>query len=328
MAELQITWFFLVGILLSGYAVLDGFDLGVGFWHFFAKEEKEKSFFIESVAPFWDGNEVWLLTGGGAIFAAFPPVYSSIFSGFYLAFILVLMGLIFRAVSIEYRGLVGSQNWKKAWDMAFAAGSTLSAILFGIALGNIVRGIPLDNTGSYTGSFFDLLNPYALLVGLTGLSMFAVHGAVFILLKSSGKIRDKVRRWFSICWWIYAGLFLVSTSWSIFGIQRGSVIVSALLALIALSSIALVRVWVKREEYFKSFLASSSAIISILGAVGASLFPNLVPASNDADLSLSIYNSSSSQNTLIVMTVLALLGMPVVIGYTVYIYRVFSRDGP
>jgi len=175
---LQVTWFLLIGVLLTGFAILDGFDLGVGVWHLRARGDRERRTLLNAVGPVWDGNEVWLLTAGGALFAAFPPVYASVFSGFYMALMLLLLALIFRAVSMEFRGKVESDGWRRFWDLGFGLGSALPAILFGVAVGNIMRGIPLDADGNFTGTFFSLLHPYALATGLLSLAAFVCHGAI------------------------------------------------------------------------------------------------------------------------------------------------------
>src|SRR5664280_1947792 len=187
---LQVIWFVLVGVLLAGYAVLDGFDLGVGaLYPFLGKSEADKAVLRTSIGPVWDGNEVWLLTGGGALFAAFPAVYAMTFSGFYLAIMLVLFGLILRAVSLEFRHR--DSSWSRVWDGAFFLGSLLPSILVGCALGNVIRGVPMDTNGDYTGTFLQLLNPYSLLVAVTGLFLIVTHGAAWVALKSEpGTLHD------------------------------------------------------------------------------------------------------------------------------------------
>jgi cytochrome d ubiquinol oxidase subunit II len=324
MTALQVVWFFLIGVLLTGYAVLDGFDLGVGFWHLFARKEEERRTFINAIAPVWDGNEVWLLTGGGALFAAFPPIYATVFSGMYLALALVLLGLVFRVVSIEFRNQVEHESWKHRWDIAFALGSTLPALLFGVALGNIVRGLELDASGNYVGGFFALLNPYSLLVGVTGLAMFATHGALYLALKTEGALQDQARAWASQAWRAYLVLFILSSGWSLVSFQRGNIAITLLSTLIALTAIIGIKRFNRTESRAKAFLASSVSIAALFAAVGASIFPNLVPARNNADWSMTIANSSASQHTLAIMLVVALVGMPMVIGYTAYIYRTFA----
>ena len=190
--DLQTTWFLLVGVLLAGYTILDGFDLGVGTLHLFlAKDDRERRTSLNSIGPVWDGNEVWLLTGGGALFAAFPPVYATVFSGFYLALMLLLVALIVRAVSLEFRSKEASPRWRQGWDVAFAVSSALPALLFGVALGNVLRGVPLDADGEYAGTFFTLLNPFALVVGLGGLAMFVMQGACWLNLKTEGAMKAR-----------------------------------------------------------------------------------------------------------------------------------------
>jgi cytochrome d ubiquinol oxidase subunit II len=324
MSELQVTWFFLIGILLAGYAILDGFDLGVGFWHLFARKDEERRILLRAIGPVWDGNEVWLLTAGGALFAAFPPVYASVFSGFYLALVLVLLGLIFRVVSIEFRSQLQDPGWRSRWDLAFSLGSILPSILFGVALGNLVRGLPLNESGDYIGGFFALLNPYSLLVGVTGLAMFATHGALYLVLKTEGGLQGKARAWASRAWIVYLPLFLLSATWSLVAYQEGSILLPLAASLIALLAIVGIEVFNRAGAGGRAFLASAVSIAALFGAVGSTIFPNLVRASNGASLSLSIFNASASQNSLTILLFIALLGMPVVLGYTIFIYWTFA----
>ena len=324
MITLQVIWLLLIGILIIGYAILDGFDLGVGCWHLFAKKGDERSSFIRSIEPFWDGNEVWLLTGGGALFAAFPPVYATVFSGFYLPLMLVLLGLIFRAVSIEYRNKVEDPRWVAAWDIAFSLGSMLPTLLYAVAVGNLLRGLQLDAKGDYTGGFFALLNPYSLVVGLVGFSMFALHGALYLAVKTGGDTQSKARLWAAQTWRVYALLFFVSAGWTATCYLRNGVVLPFVLATLAVVALALIRAFNRKGEDLKAFLASCASIALVMLSVVAVLFPNLVIATNDPKLSLTIFNASSSLRTLSVMLVIALLGMPVVIGYTIFIHRIFK----
>ena len=199
LADLQIIWFILVGVLFSGYAVLDGFDLGTGTLQFFIKGDENRRLMLNAVGPVWDGNEVWLITGGGALFAAFPYVYASVFSGFYLAFMLLLLTLIFRAVSIEFRSKQPMQWWRKGWDITFSVSSLLAALLIGVAMGNVTRGIPLDGQGNFTGTFLSLLNPYAVLLGLTSVALFAMHGGIFLMMKTQGNLQQQIKRLLKPC---------------------------------------------------------------------------------------------------------------------------------
>ena len=329
MIALQTTWFMLVGVLLVGYAILDGFDLGVGFWYLTTKKEEHRRTLLNSIGPVWDGNEVWLLTGGGALFAAFPPVYASVFSGFYLAMMLVLFGLIFRAVGLEFRNQVESPGWRKTWDVAFSVGSMLPALLFGVALGNIMRGIPLNAKGDFTGTFFTLLNPYALTIGLTGLAMLATHGALYAAVKTEDELQQQAGGWARMGVYAYTTLFVVSTVWSVVWqphlfVNYARYFPLLIVPVIGLAAIGGIWYFLGRKEYWKAFLSSSLSIAAMMGTVGASLFPRLVPALGNPKLSLTAYNASSSQKTLTVMLVVALIGMPLVLFYTAYTYRVFK----
>jgi cytochrome d ubiquinol oxidase subunit II len=325
---LQVTWFMLVGVLLTGFAILDGFDLGVGFWHLRARGDAERRTLLRTVGPVWDGNEVWLLTGGGAIFAAFPPVYASVFSGFYLAMMLVVLMLITRAVSLEFRSKVEAPGWRKVWDAAFSISSTVAGLLFGVALGNVLRGIPLDAAGNYTGTFLGLLNPYALLIGVLGLAMLAFHGANWAALKCDGELGARARRWAFGAGVVYAVLFGVAAAVTVATQPHLLENYAALPVLWAIPVLALAAIvagllFGKRGLPGRAFLASAVSIAAQLGLAGAGLFPRLVPALGDPALTLTAANSSSSEKTLGVMLVLALVGMPIVLGYTIWAYRAF-----
>jgi cytochrome bd ubiquinol oxidase subunit II len=327
--DLNITWFLLIGVLLAGYSILDGFDFGVGILHLFTKDENEKRINLNAIGPVWDGNEVWLLTGGGALFAAFPVVYATVFSGFYLAFMLLLVALIFRAVALEFRGKVDSVKWKKAWDWAFGLGSLLPALLIGVAYGNILRGIPLNQNGLFTGNFLTLLNPYSILMGVLSLVTFTMHGAVYMTLKSEGNQRERNKNYASRLWIAVVILYILATLSTFFvssylfqGILKSPLF--WILFIILLLSVLYLPVALKAGKYFLAMLSSSLMIAGMFGISGISLFPRLVPSLTDLQYSLTIYNASSTPRTLYTMLIIALIGMPVVIIYTIYIYRVFK----
>ncbi|MHB8580761.1 MAG: cytochrome d ubiquinol oxidase subunit II [Ignavibacteriaceae bacterium] len=327
--DLNTIWFLLIGILIMGYAVLDGFDLGVGVLYLFTKDETAKRAYLNSIGPVWDGNEVWLLTGGGALFAAFPVVYATVFSGFYIPFMLLLAALIFRAVSFEFRGKVSSTGWKRLWDYLFGIGSLLPSILFGVAIGNILRGLPIDIGGNYVGTFLDLLNPYSILVGLVSLSFFAMHGSIYLMMKSEGSVKDKVLPYVNKLWMAFVLLYALASFFTFFEapFQFNGLLINPLfwvLFILLLISIALIPVFVKANKFFKAIIFSSLTIISMTGLAALSLFPRLVPSNIDLDFSLTIYNSSSSQTSLTAMLYIALIGMPIVIAYTIFVYRVFK----
>lgn len=329
MIDLNTIWFLLVAVLIIGYAILDGFDLGVGILHIFTKDETEKRININAIGPIWDGNEVWLLTGGGALFAAFPIVYATVFSGFYIALMLLLTAMILRAVSFEFRGKVLDDKYKQIWDWAFGIGSLLIALLLSVAFGNILRGIPIDVGGRFTGSFFGLLNPYAILVGLTGVVLFTMHGAVYMTMKTEGKQLERMIKWANSGWIAFVVLYLLTTLATFFfapflfdGIMGNPLF--WILFILLLVSIFYLPLGLKSNKFFLSFLASSLIIASIIGLSAVSLFPRLVPSITDLSYSLTVYNASSSQYTLNAMLIIALIGMPLVIGYTIFIYKVFK----
>ena len=329
MITLQIIWFILVGVLIIGYAILDGFDFGVGVLHLFSKSESERRINMNAVGPVWDGNEVWLLTGGGALFAAFPIVYATVFSGFYLALILLLAALIFRAVSFEFRGKVDSPSWKRFWDYAFGIGSLLPAILFGVAFGNILRGVPVDQSGAYLGTFLGLLNPYSILIGLLSLFMFLTHGSIYLAMKTEGDLQNRIMNRINPFWITYVILYILATFYTMF--EASYLFIGTLSSplfwivfLLLLASIIYIPVAVKAKKLFTPFISSSVSIASIIGIAAISLFPRLVPSNIDLNYSLTITNASSSEGTLTAMLIIALIGVPIVIVYTVYIYRVFK----
>ncbi len=327
--DLNTIWFLLVAVLIIGYAILDGFDLGVGVLHLFTKNEEEKRINLNAIGPVWDGNEVWLLTGGGALFAAFPIVYATVFSGFYIALMLLLFALILRAVSFEFRGKIESNGWKKLWDLAFGIGSLLPAILFGVAVGNILRGIPIDGNGMFTGNFFTLLNPYSILVGVLSLILFTMHGSIYMTMKSSGNQLERMKNIAPRLWITFIIVYVLVTLYSFFaaGFLFASILSNPLfwiLFILMLIAIIYIPVALKSEKFGRAFFSSSLTIACMIGLMAISLFPRLVPSLTDLNNSLTIYNASSTERTLFTMLIIALIGMPFVIGYTIFIYRAFK----
>jgi cytochrome d ubiquinol oxidase subunit II len=321
---LRNTWFFLIGILLLGYSILDGFDLGIGMlFPVLGKEEREKRILLNAVWPFWDGNEVWLLTAGGALFAAFPHAYATVFSGFYLALMLVLFALIFRAVSIEF--WYYDEGRRGLWEWSFVLGSFLPSLLFGVALGNVILGIPLNENMDFTGDFFTLLRPYPLVIGVLGVNAILLQGGTYAVLKTEGAFQSRAREATRVLWIAFIILFVIAFFATLAYIPeilgQTWVWLSALVVLVA---------WVlmfnslRRERNGISFIMSSLIFAGLWGIVGASLHPLLVRASNLLYNSLSIYNASSSELTLKVMLLFALIGMPLVIAYTAFVYKVFK----
>lgn len=327
--DLNIIWFMLIGVLLGGYAVLDGFDLGVGVLHLLSKGDKERRIGLNTIGPVWDGNEVWLLTGGGAMFAAFPILYATVFSGFYLAFMLLLVFLIFRAVSMEFRSKVESPAWRTFWDWAFAIGSFGPALLYGVAVGNVIKGLPIQADGTLNIGFIELLNPFSLLCGVVGLVFFTMHGNAYLILKSDGEFRERIIKRQTPLWMAFVVLYAAATSVAIVvapylfeGIMKNPLF--WVFTLLLLGSIVFQPIATKAGKHFLAFLASSATILSMVALTGLSLFPRWVPSSVDMANSLTIYNTSSTDGTLMVMLIIALAGVPVMLGYTFWIYRVFK----
>lgn len=320
----QILWYALLFILLMGYALLDGFDLGVGaLLPFLGRGKTEKDTLINAIGPVWDGNEVWLITGGGALFAAFPHAYATAFSGFYLAMMLVLFALIFRAVSMEFRA--NDEPRAGLWEKALAGGSALAAVLFGVALGNVIYGVPLDAKMEYTGSFFTLLRPVPLVFGIAGFAAVLLQGATWAVLKTKGALQErcfKMARTLTGLNVITAIVYFAVLVIAFPGLSGSAVFYAGLL----FSVLGLSGLWLSlaRKNDRAPFWESSFSFIGLWLAAGAAQYPNLIRASNDPRLSLTIFNSSTGLYTLQIMSLIALVGMPVVIGYTIFVYRIFK----
>lgn len=331
--DLNILWFGLLGVLLAGYAILDGFDLGVGILHLGARTDQERRVVLNSIGPLWDGNEVWLVTFGGALFAAFPEVYATVFSGFYVAFMMVLFALILRAVSLEFRGKLPPSAWRSFWDGGFFLASLLAAVLFGTAVGAMLVGVPLDARGIYAGDFFDLLLPaslpfYPLLVGVLTVALFALHGALYLNLKTEGELRARVRRWIWHAFGWFLVLYLLTTVVTLVSLPRATGNFERFpwaWGVVVLSILALGNV--PRSVFLgkptQAFVSSALLMVTLVALAGIDLFPNLVTSSLDPTHSLTIYNAASSPKTLGIMAIIAAIGMPFVLAYTGAIYWTF-----
>ncbi len=325
----QILWFILWGVLWAVYFMLDGFDFGAGMLQrFLGRDNAEKRVIINSIGPVWDGNEVWLITAGGATFAAFPTTYALMFSYLYSALLLILFALIFRGVAFEFRGKGGSPAWENSWDAAIFLGSFLPALLFGVAFGNIFEGLPMDGSG-YHGTLFTLLNPYGLLTGVFFVLLFIEHGALWLAVKTKGDISVKAGKLSGRVWLpllVVAVAFLIFTYFAtkLYANYFDNVILLAVPVLAVLALLA-IKIFGAKRRYLAAFYASCVTIVMVVftGVVG--LYPNLIPSSMDPNYSLTIFNSSSSIYTLKIMTVVALIFVPVVIGYQVWIYWIFRR---
>jgi cytochrome d ubiquinol oxidase subunit II len=334
---LQLTWFVLVAVLVAGYAILDGFDLGVGILHFLVpRSTEERRRALASIAPVWDGNEVWLLTAGGALFAAFPPVYATVFSGFYLALMLVLLALIVRAVSIEARNRGTFPGWRRFFDIGFAIGSTLVALLLGVAMGNLMRGLPLDAQGEYAGSFWALLSPFALFIGATTVAMFAMQGACWLAMKTEGDLGRHAVTAALFAWAAFVALYLDATLWApsqtpwLFLRARQSLAPWIPVPVMVLCLVGL-PILLRRGRLRLAFLCSSITIACVVAILAIAACPIFVLCTNDIGRTLTAFSASSSPRTLLTMLIITLTALPFVLGYTVFIYRVWRgkvRDEP
>ena len=327
---LVLIWFLILGVLLTGYAILDGFDLGVGMIHpFAAKNDHERRLVINSIGPLWDGNEVWLVTFGGALFAAFPEAYATIFSGFYDALMLVLLGLILRAVSIEFRSKQANPNWRHLWDWVFFGSSLLTTFVFGVAVGNAVRGVPLDERHDFVGSIDTLIHPYCVSCGILAVTMFAMHGAIYLYLKTEGDLQERLKplMWRSFFFFLIA--FIVCSGYTLKAVPRAVHNFQEhtwLWCVPVLNAMAIANIprAIHNGKPGDAFLSSCCVIVAFVFLLTAALFPNLVTSSvNPNEYSLSIYRAASSVKTLKIMLVIAVIGMPCVIAYTTVVYWTF-----
>jgi len=326
--DLNTIWFLLVGALFTGYAILDGFDFGVGALHLFTKTDIHRRIMINSIGPVWDGNEVWLVTGGGALFAAFPEVYATAFSGFYMAFMLLLFSLIFRAVAIEFRSKQESTAWRRFWDVGFSAGSVLAALLIGVALGNIARGVPLDGQHEFVGNFLGLLNPYALLVGITTVALFTMHGAIYAVMKTEGGLQALIRGWISKAIIIFIICYAATTMATLLYVPHMAANLRAnpalfILPVLNMLAIANIPREIHHGREFRAFLSSCSSMAALMTLFGIGMYPHLILSKPIIANSLTVYNAASSPKTLQTMLIIAVLGMPLVIAYTISIYWIF-----
>ena len=325
--EFQIIWFILWGVLWAVYFMLDGFDFGAGILYgFISRDETDKKMIKKTIGPLWNGNEVWLITAGGATFAAFPTTYALMFSYLYSALLLVLFALILRGVALEFRGKADSPGWKKGWDLAIFLGSFLPALLFGVAFGNIFQGLPMDADG-YHGSLLSLLNPYGLLTGLLFVLLFLVHGSLWLTLKTSNSLSDRAaglakKLWFALLFVAVAFLAHTHFATRLYANYLGNYVL-LIVPVLAVLSLLGIMFFASKGQYLKSFISSCLTIVLVTftGVIG--LYPNLIPSNLDARHSLTIFNSSSSIYTLKIMTVVALIFVPIVIAYKIWVYRIF-----
>jgi cytochrome bd ubiquinol oxidase subunit II len=316
-------WFALVGFLFAGYFLLEGFDFGVGMLlPVLGRDDTGRRVMINTIGPVWDMNETWLIVAGASLFAAFPYWYATLFSGFYLPLLLILVALIVRGVAFEYRGKVDDPRWRARWDICIVVGSALPALLWGVAFANIVRGVPINANGDFTGNLFTLLNPYGLLGGLATLVLFATYGAIFVALKTVGDIRQEARALAAKTGVAAVGLGAVFLAWTL--LQHGDAVSLVLAALTAVVLIAAL-VANAREREGWAFGLMGAGVIGLVATLFVALFPDVMPSSTDPAFSLTIENASSTPRTLAVMSWIAAFSLPVVLVYQGWTYWVFRK---
>lgn len=327
--DLNTVLYILTGLFITVYAVLDGYDLGVGFLHLFAGDDRERHINLNAIGPVWDGNEVWLIAGGGTLFAVFPVVYSALLSAFYLLFFVLLFSLIFRAISIEFRNKVASKGWQRFWDIGLGFGSITSVLTFGIMLGNILRGMPVNKEQIITGQSLSLLNPSAIFTGVITAALLTLHGAVYMTLKADNTYLHKIKRYAVIAWFVFIILYPAGVAVTLYvsPVMFPALLhspLSILFGIINIGSIMYLPIAIKAGRYGRAFTASSLLIASIMGFIALSLFPAIVPSSKKPLYSLTAYNASAGPYTLKVMLIIALTALPFIIGYTIFINMMFK----
>ena len=331
-------WFGLFVVIIAGYVILDGFDLGVGILHpFAARTDEERRISLNSIGPIWDGNEVWLVVGGGVLFAAFPVVYAALFSGFYVALMLVLLFLILRAVAIEFRSKRDSAAWRSFWDWVFSISSIALALLLGVALGNVIAGVPLASSGDIViSSVLDLLKPFPLLVGVTAIAMLALHGGLYLEVKTEGPMHERVRGWLPALGAIFAVLGLAVAIWTV---AEDYEVFTAFrdhwwldeFPLAAAAAFGAIWWYRAKARDTAAFFSSCVMLAFLLLSAGVGMYPDLLISTTDPAYNMTVSNAASAQTTLEVMLVVAIVGLPFVLLYTAgvqYLFRGKVRLSP
>jgi cytochrome d ubiquinol oxidase subunit II len=321
-------WFLVIGAVFTGYAILDGFDLGAGALHLFFKKEESRRIALNAIGPVWDGNEVWLVIGGGTLFSGFPKVYAAIFSAFYLPFIVFLIMLIFRAISIEFRSKEPMRWWRKAWDISYCVSSILIALMLGLILGNVLMGIPIDAQGDFTGRSFYFLNPYALLVGITTVALFMMHGAIYLVMKTENRLYAKLTVlvkhttiFFVICILLLSFYTLLYVPHLSNRIRHNTWMF--LIPITMVLSIANITRQIAKRKYLFAFISSAITVSLLFIIVAIELYPNLLLSTTDPAYTLTVHNASSSAKSLQIQMIFVAIGVPLAALYTGFVFWTF-----
>lgn len=326
--DLPTLWFLVIGGLVTGYGVLDGFDLGAGSLHLFFRKEESRRIALNAIGPVWDGNEVWLVIAGGALFAGFPLVYGTILSTFYVPFMLFLVSIIFRAISIEFRGKEPMAWWRKLWDVGYMVSSTLITLLLGLILGNLIHGMPINEKHEFTGNLGTFFHPYAILISITTLSLFMLHGAIYLVMKTENRVYARLTVMVNNCSKFFILCFILSSMSTLIYIPHMTAEFKEhpalfILPLLAVLTVLNIKRNIDRRKYFTAFVFSCviTSILLILFAIG--LYPNIVLSSTDPAYSISIYKAASSPKSLRIMLLIAAIGTPLVMAYTTFVFWTF-----
>ncbi|PCI78762.1 cytochrome d ubiquinol oxidase subunit II [Candidatus Aerophobetes bacterium] len=321
-------WYGIIGVSLVAYAILDGFDLGVGCLHLLGKTDLDRRIFLNAIGPVWDGNEVWLIIIFGGLFAGFPAVYATLCSVFYSLIMAMIAGIIFRAVSIEFRSKRESKKWRSFWDIAFSVSSVFMSFIMGVIVGNVVEGVPIDALGVYNSTFLDFFTPYPILVGITSIFLFSMHGAVFLLMKTEGELHRDLRKYVMVCIALfmicYVGLTLYTIAYRPFMTQMivrypavGLIGVFAFLAILNIGRC------IKKGYDGWAFISSSISILLLIALFASGTYPVMIRSTLDASYSLTYQSSSASPVTLKILMIVVIIGIPLVLAYGAWIYRIF-----
>lgn len=328
--DLAIIWFGVICLSAIAYVILDGFDLGVGMLHLFTKKDEERRLMLNAIGPVWDGNEVWIVIVGGALLAGFTKAYAVLCSAFYIPIMIFLCGIIFRAVAIEFRSKLPQKAWRSTWDVIFSLGSFIITFVLSVLLGNLVEGIPLDSEGNYYGSFWSCFTPYTLIMGLTGIAIFMMHGSIYLNMKIEGEFHKKTKEWTqkTMVFFIitYILLTVATLMFNPHMLSRAKTTPWLfLIGFLAMLSIANIPRMIKKEKTGWAFISSSTSLALLFSLFGLGMYPIIIRSSLDPQVhSITVFNSASSEGTLKILLIIAGIGVPLVLAYGYWIYRIFS----
>jgi len=322
-------WFLLIGAVFTGYIILDGFDLGAGMVHLFLNKEESRRIALNAIGPVWDGNEVWIVIGGGALFAGFPEVYASLLSAFYIPFMLFLMGIIFRAISIEFRSKEPMQWWRRMWDFSYCASSTLIAFLLGVILGNVTQGINMGADHVFRGSFLDFFNPYALLTGVTTIALLMMHGAIYLVMKTENRLYAKLTIIVKNTTIFFVMMILLTSFYTLLYLPTMAIVIRRfpelfIIPVMMVLAVANITRQITKRKYLYAFISSAVTISLLMVLVAIELYPNMLVSTQSPAYNLTVYNACSSQKTLGIMLTVAAIGVPLVVAYTTFVFITFK----